>query len=109
MDSRLIEKLDRMGALSCLGTGKKAVRVTMQYQPALDVKSRDLRRRALYEEFERVRDNIESKGAEVDLESLSVSGQTVEALLPLDRCDEIEENLRHCNVRVDLLVDRKIV
>lgn len=102
-------KLEKLGAFVTLHTGAKGVRVSLQYKPGLVEHSRSARRDALHTEFERVARSIEPQGAEVDLDSISVSGQTVEACLPIDQYEELTNKLNQQQIRVDLLVDRKIV
>ena len=105
----LFKKLEKLGALGTLHSGTKGVYVSLQYKPSLTELSRSARRDALRAEFEKVARAIEPQGAEVDLDSISVSGQTVEALLPIDHYEELESRLNRQNIRVDPLIDRQIV
>jgi len=102
-------KLEKLGALVTLHTGAQGVRVSLQYTPGLAEHSRSARRDTLRTEFERVAQSIASQGAEVDLDSISVSGQTVDACLPIDQYEELISKLHEQQIRVDLLVDREIV
>lgn len=109
MDAKEFDKLAKIGAIERLNTGDNAVRVSLQYEPRLRNPSRSDRRETLKSEFEQIAQSIDARGAEVNLESLSVSGQTVEALIPVDSFDAIAEELSSKNVRVDLLIGRRAV
>jgi len=109
MDRHQIEKLTQLGELVDLGSGRKGVRVSLQYQPRLTQRERDARRDLLRHEFASVAADLQPRGAVVDLDSLSLSAQTIEAVLPLDRIDELERELGDRDVRVDLLIDRDVV
>jgi hypothetical protein len=109
MDERDKKRLSDRGLLATTPAGDPAVRVSLQYRPQLTEPSRTTRRRLLNDAFARIARRLEAGGAKVDLDSLSVSSQTVEALLPFDRFDELSDELEHAEVRVDQLVDRKVV
>jgi S-methylmethionine-dependent homocysteine/selenocysteine methylase len=109
MDPHVLQKLEKLDALVPLRAGTKGVRVSLQYKPSLTELSRSSRRNALRAKFEQVAHSIEPQGAEVDLDSISVSAQTIEALLPIDYYEELISNLNKQDIRVDLLIDRQIV
>jgi hypothetical protein len=109
MDEREAQKLSERGLVGKTPAGRPAVRVSLQYQHRFEEPSRDARRRLLSDAFEPIARWLESNDAHVDLDSLSVSGQTVEALLPIDDYDELTSKLQHHDVRVDQLVDRQVV
>jgi len=107
MDKSLRKKIVK--AVVRLDAGRKGVRVSLQYQPRLETGSRSERRERLLERFSQIAQAIAADSAEVDLSSVSVSGQTVEATLPLDRYENLVENLAQQRIRVDPLVDEQIV
>lgn len=109
VDAHLIKKLEKLNALTDLGAGRKGVRVSLQFQGQLSERSREKRRDRLHEEFSRIARTIASQGAAVDLESLSVLGQTVEAVLPLDTVEATEKSLQSQHVRVDPLIEHDVV
>ena len=83
--------------------------MTLQCNTRIEQVTRSARRSALRAEFEHIKQSLEPQGAEVDLDSLSVTGQTVEALLPIDRYEELTNQLNQEGIRVDPLFDRRIV
>src|SRR5438128_905743 len=105
MDAHLLDRVIKQGDIERLHTGATGVRVSLQYEPKLATPSFPDRKMELKREFERIAQTLNEKGAEVDLNSISVSGQTVEAVLPVDQLDEIESDLSDKSVRVDLLVN----
>lgn len=105
----MLEKLYKLGAIKQLGTGTDGIRVSLQYEPRITEPSRSERRSILHDEFQRVAESINKKGAEVDLNSISVSGQTVEAVLPISEYDEILDDLSTRGIRMDLLYDRQVI
>lgn len=109
MDPSTLKKMEQMGALTDLGGGRVGVPVSLQYEARLDPPSRATRRDLLRQRFERIERELAPQGATVDLGSISVSGQTVEAVLPVDAIDGIETALRVQHVRVDPLLDRQVV
>lgn len=109
MNAQILDKLTKLGAIEQLPTGVPGVRVSLQYEPRLSLQSRDARRDLLRHEFERIAHALGAQGAKLDLDSVSVSGQTVEAIFPLDNYDRISQELSNQQIRVDLLIDRQIV
>jgi|ERR1700682_5135611 len=107
MDRRSIEKLATLGAIATTSGGKEGVRVSLQDTRRFDDPSRHARRASLRETFERV--NAQIQDVDIDLESLSVSGQTVVAVLPTDRFEDIEQELKRQEIRVDLDITRNAV
>lgn len=109
MDLKLVKKLRQLGAIEHLDAGADGVRVSLQCRLKLTDQSRTQRRDILKSEFERIAHDLSSEGAKVDLDSMSVSGQTVEALLPLDKYDHLTDKLSKQDVRVDPLTTEQII
>ena len=109
MDEHTMKKLRNLGAISRLSTGEEGVRVSLQYKPRLDEPSRSVRRDILHREFQKIASEGAPEGTRVDLESLSVSGQTVEAVLPAQHYDRLVNDLEQREVRVDALFDRQVI
>lgn len=108
MDPKVLDNLYKLGAVDRLPNGQDGVRVSLQYRSRLTSGSRSSRRDLLKQTFEDIAKDIVSDGAEVDLNSLSVSGQTVEAILPVDQYDDITDKLNQQNIRVDLVQERQV-
>jgi hypothetical protein len=107
MDATKLSKLERLGAIQDLPTGK-AVKVSLQLQNVPPLARQD-RQLFLEKEFSRVGSTVETKGAKIDLGSVSVSGQTVEAQIPVGSYEEIVKDLSEQEIRVDPLVVRQVV
>ena len=105
----MIKNLIKSGNVERLSTGEEGVRVSLQYELKLTEPSRSARLNILRAKFECIAKQIKLQGAEVDLNSISVSGQTVEAILPIDRWEQIFKKLSEEKIRVDLLIDRQIL
>lgn len=108
MDAKVLKKLYDTGAIDRLSNGQDGVRVSLQYQSATSG-SRSSRRTLLKQAFKDIAKEIVSEGAEVDLDSISVSGQTVEAILPVDNYDNIAGKLNQQNIRVDLVQVKQVL
>src|SRR5258708_18511359 len=105
MDTEQLRRLGEAGALKELADGKRGVRVSLQYQPAVSEGTRQQRRDRLAACFSRVAADVEARGASIDLGSLSPSAQTVEAVLPIDAYDDLVSELQSAHsVRVDPIV-----
>ncbi len=83
--------------------GKDAVRVYLQYLPDVPGDSRDARGKALRNRFEQVARKRAHTGVELHPDSLSVSGQVIEALVPVERYEQATRELEDDDVRVDLV------
>lgn len=108
VDMKLLKKLRQLGAIEHLDAGADGVRVSLQYRSRLADPSRARRRDILKSEFERIAHDLITEGAKVDLDSMSVSGQTVEAVLPLDKYDHLKDELSKQDVRVDPLTTEQV-
>lgn len=108
MDIKLLNKLRQLGAIEHTDAGADGVRVSLQYRSRLTDSSRARRRDILKNEFERIAHDLVSEGVKVDLESMSISGQTVEAVLPVDKYDHLTDELNKQNVRVDPLTTEQV-
>ncbi|QLH38122.1 MAG: hypothetical protein HWD60_02880 [Defluviicoccus sp.] len=104
-----LKKLRRLGLIKRMSDGTEAVKITAQYRGA--PASSD--RLAWKAEIEAWQDSLSDKltkvGAEIVPNSLSLSAQTVEAVVPTLRLDEIVKHLQDEDVRVDLVVPRQVV
>lgn len=107
MDKHLLEKLASLDALETLERGIRGVRVSLQTQGPLPAGSRAERRACLHQKFTQLAETL--KEARVDLDTISVSAQTVEAVLPVDQYDDMKQSLEDEGIRVDPVVERQIV
>jgi hypothetical protein len=109
MDSKVLGKLYKLGAIDKLANGRHGVRVSLMWKTTLPATSRSARRNILQQKFAEVANDIRSDGAEVDPGSVSVSGQTVEAIFPVDNYDYITDKLKKQDIRVDLLTSEQVL
>lgn len=97
-----IDKLRRLGMVETGPTGTELVRVTAQLRQLLGPVSRD-ERRAQLQAFESAMGRYLARhGGSIVPDSLSVLGQTLEALVPVDRLPALEAELDD-KVRLDLV------
>lgn len=110
MSERLpLSKLAQRDQLAQLSSGRPGVPATLQLQQRQSSSTMDARRNTLREQFAKAAPAVERLGGEVNLNSLSITGQTVEAILPVDQYDQIETSLRSQEIRVDLLINRQVI
>lgn len=109
MDSKLLERVYKLGAVERLATGQDGVRVSLMWDSTLSQPSRSARRDLLKQKFESTANDIIPDGAEVDLNSISVSGQTVEAVLPINNFDQITDKLKQQSIRVAVLTNEQVL
>ena len=108
MDDKLQLKLNQFQSLVSLETGERGVPVALQYGPSLGECSRTERRRLLETKFDEIRSRRLGEDIRLDLKTLSVSGQTVEGTISLDRFKEVEKDLAQVGVRVDVLFPHQV-
>jgi hypothetical protein len=89
--------------------GRDGVMVSLQYQPRMTTRSRLERRKELIEKFNQAVQAVDLDDGSIDLESLSVSGQTIEAFLPLNQIEELVLVFSQQQIRIDPLVDYQVV
>lgn len=109
VNHRDIERLRASGAIVSLPSGDAGVRVSMQVDEPMASLSRPQRAEVLERRFGDVSVRIQPMGGEVHLDTLAVSGQACEGVLPLPSYDRIVADLGELHVRVQPLLDRKIV
>lgn len=108
MDTKIVEKLRRNQLLKKLPDGREAVDVTLQVLGSLAPAPRDKRRQWLRERFSNVKQRL---GLKLDMkpDSLSVSGQTVQATVALTEFDDVREELSREGVRVDIMTPMQVI
>lgn len=109
MDNSLKRKLVQLDLLEVLPSGENGVRVTLQHTPRLAEPSRADRRAFLDRRFKQLAARLAADRCRVDVDTVSVSAQTVEAVIPVDRYDAIEDRMKADDIRLDVLMDRSIV
>jgi hypothetical protein len=107
VDAKQRQELANLGLLEQLPDGSDGVRVYLQYRPRLDPGSRAERREALHSAFEEL--TADKPHVMLDPKSLSVSGQSIEATVPLERFDEVERELADSGLGVNVVRDYQVV
>ena len=108
IDRRAIEKLRRLGMTESLADGAEAVRVTAQYSGRPSSPNRKAWTERLTSWERQIADDAGRMGAELVEGSLSVSGQTVELLVPITRLESLRCALERDEVRVRLLEEHDV-
>lgn len=109
MDTRELDKLRRLGLTEKTSSGAEGVRISAQHQRSLAGETRLDRRRTLQTWADDLNEKVAHHGGEIVPGSLSVAGQTVEAVVPVDTFEAIQSGLTKEGVRVDLVVPRQVV
>jgi hypothetical protein len=109
MDKREIDRLKENGAIVRLPSGDAGVRVSLRVDESLVALTRQQRTHLLEERFGDISRRLSPQGGEVLLDTLAVSGQVCEGVLPLPNYERIVADLGEQHVRVQPLLDRKIV
>ena len=102
MDDPAIARLRRDEALQTLPDGSEAVAVTVQYQGPMPALPRGERKQWLRQRFAQLYGDLR-----LDLESVSPSAQTVQALCPVKRLQEIRKKIEANDDRVDIVQTRQ--
>ena len=102
MDPTEYQRLSERGQIVPDGSGAESVRVYLQMVPDVPGDTRDERRSALHAYFDELARRRAHTGLELKPDTLSVSGQMIEALLPLATYDTALDELQGEDVKVDL-------
>jgi hypothetical protein len=106
MDAHTLDLLRRQQLVRRLPDGREAVAVTLQYRGELPPVSRPERKRWLREQFSQLVGAVD--GVSIQPETLSVSGQTVNAVVPVEHVERLRSTLPD-TLRLDVPVNRQIV
>lgn len=109
MELKVIEKLRRNQSLRTLPDGSEAVDVTLQFVGSVPPAPRQQRKEWLRDWFSSVEQRVGGEKLGIKPESLSVSAQTVEATVPLDRIDDLREELSRENLRLDIMIPTQVI
>lgn len=108
-DQNDLEKLRRLGLVRTMPDGTEAVKITAQYRGAPSSSDRGAWRAQMEAWQSLLSGELANFGAQIVPDSLSLSAQTVEAVVPTRRLDEVAKKLSDKDVRVDLVVPRQVV
>ncbi len=102
MDKNLIGRLRRNQNLRTFADGREAVDVTVQYLGDLPARSRPERKEWLQRHFDHLNEEVGSQNMPLELlsGSLSVSAQTIRAIVPVNELDVVEDVLAASNHRI---------
>jgi hypothetical protein len=108
MDAKLVDKLRRDQSLRELPDGREGIDVTLQFAGPVPAESRQGRKDWLKRCFSGVKERLDAR-LDLKPESLSVSGQSIEATVPVDEFDDIREKLSQQGVRLAIARMVKVV
>ncbi|PWU19764.1 MAG: hypothetical protein C5B50_05760 [Verrucomicrobia bacterium] len=103
MDQKLLEKLRQKQGLVQMPDGSEGVPVTLQFKGEVPAAPRPERKRWLINHFCGLGKQLANFPVMIDPDSVSVSGQTVEAVCPTDRLSEFRAAVEPTGHRVDVL------
>ncbi len=102
-----LEKLRRLGLVRTMDDGSEGVAVTAQYRGAPTSSDRSAWKAEMEAWQQDLGGTLAKHGAKLVPNSMSLSAQTVEALVPTANLDQIADELRSDDVRVDLVIPRE--
>ena len=108
MDPKIVDKLRRDQSLRELPDGREGVDVTLQFVGSVPADSRPERKTWLTKRFSNVKERYDAR-VNLKPESLSVSGQSIDATVPVEEFDEIRDQLSQEGVRLNVTRMVKVV
>jgi hypothetical protein len=108
MEDELIRRLRRNQNLQTLPDGREAVDVTVQFLGEVPEVPRPERKRWLRDHFDRVVEQVPADKLAVQPDSISVSAQTIKALVPVNELDAVQATLADSNHRLDIDAPRQL-
>lgn len=108
MDRREVEKMRQRGLTRSTSAGVEAIHITAQFRDSLTEMSRQERRAVLEGWEQELRERLKTYGGEIIPNSLSITAQTVEALVPVDSITSTEKELVRHNMRIDFPVPHQV-
>ena len=109
MDEKILKEMENLDQLILLENGMRGVPVVLQYKPRLHHQPRADRKTFLTNEFKAVQNQIGTSGVRIDLETVSPSGQLVQAIVPVDQLANVEKELKTRNIEMQPDRMQKIV
>lgn len=109
MDLSKIAALRKRGFLEAGPNGEECVRLSVQQRGVDEALNYPALKRQLETWVEKLREDISAFGGDVVPDTLSTSGQTVEALIPVTRIHSASAALESQGVRLDFVEPRQIV
>lgn len=103
-----IDRIRQLGLIEHTSAGREAVRMTVQCRRSSAGHSRESWRSVLREWELEVARVLSGHGGEVVPGTLSVAGQTIEAVVPVDEVDAVLHEAVSSDVRFDLVVPRRV-
>jgi hypothetical protein len=108
MDGKVVEKLRRDQSLRELPDGREGIDVTVQFVGLVPAGSRPERKDWLKKRFSKVKEGFDA-GLDLKPESLSVSGQSIDATVPVEELDDIREKLSQEGLRLAVTPMVKVI
>jgi len=109
MDEATLHRLQRQGAIVRLPTGNAGVRVSLRYLRSMVDRPRAERKELLASKLRELADAVGHQGGAIDEQTVSVSGQVCEAVLPLDGYEALKADVEAKDFEVQPLFDRQVL
>lgn len=109
LDSHTINKLRKLGLTETAADGSEGIRISIQCRADLTGQSRQQRRETLGHWVTPTTTMVTQFGGFVVPESLSIAGQTIEAVIPLSAFESAEDEFVKKGERVDIVMQRQAV
>jgi len=104
-----IEKLRRLGLTEISSQGEQAIRLTAQCRVSMFERGRHERRVLLEEWKSGLEKKLHAFRSDVVPNSLSLTAQTVELVVPINEVQAVDSALSADDVRVDILIPKQVV
>lgn len=109
MIDKILDKLRLDQGLRVLPNGQEGIPVTVQFQGSVPSLPRPQRRQWLLENFSHAIEAIGEGRAQMLPESISVSGQAIEAVFPTDDYETLKSKFSAERYRVDVSTVRQVL
>lgn len=109
MDEHKESRMRNLGHLVPMQNGDEAVPVSLHYRAPLKGLSVDERKKAIQSEFVKVAEELGAAQVEINLDTISFLGQSVSALIPLKRFDDIGAQLDSENIAIQIDTEETVI
>lgn len=106
---KIAQKLSASGMAEHLAEGQEAVPVSLMIPERTNIKSREERKAYLKRQFSERLSRWEKEGLEVDFNSLSVSGQTINAKMGIDSIKPLFQYLTNNGLKIHPNINTYVV
>ena len=109
MEEHVIQELRKKQSLHPLPQGNEGVMVTLQFKGDVPAKGRPERKQWLVDHFNCVEKSLIDLPVKIDTQSVSVSGQTIEAVCDVNHLADLRAVVEPTGHRVDIMRTVQVV